>query len=234
MPFAVKRKANFALTMFIDMRLSHNFFKQKTLKVAQQLLSCFLIRKIGNKKIIARIIETEAYCGPKDLANHASKGRTERTKVMFGPAGHVYIYLVYGMYYCLNIVTEKVGYPAAVLIRGIEITPSIKIPSTKSQTPNKSQILNSKFQKRITNNEQQTIKIIGPGKVCRGLKIDKSLDGVDLIKDKRLYFVQVRDDLNRPHPLFRKIKSLPRVGVDYAKEYKDKKWRFVLFESRKS
>lgn len=204
---------------FKTMKLPRSFFKQKTLKVARELLGCFLIRQTarpqccakrsgrGNKKIIARIIETEAYCGEKDLASHASQGRTKRTEVMFGPAGHAYIYLIYGMYYCFNIVTEKVDYPAAVLIRGVEI-----------------------------NNQ----KIIGPGRVCRELKINKELNGVDLIKSNKLYITnRVGDDSRLPSRLrskfggqvnrrYPRIKKLPRVGVDYAREYKDKLWRFVL------
>lgn len=211
------------------MILQRNFFEQKTLKVAKDLLGCFLIRKIGRKTIIARIIETEAYCGPKDLANHASKGRTKRTAVMFGQAGYAYVYLIYGMYYCFNVVTEKAGYPAAVLIRGVEIMPSIKIPSSNLQETNKFQIQNFKLSNLTTNNKPQTTKVIGPGKVCRELKIDKSFTGADLIKDNRLYFIRSTknysaDDLTR-RP---KIKYLPRVGVDYARKYKDKKWRFVL------
>lgn len=102
------------------MRVNQKFFNRNTVLVAQELLGKFLVRKIGNKILKARIIETEAYCGTKDLACHASKGLTERTKVMFGPPGHFYIYMVYGMYHCLNIVTEKEGNPSAVLIRAID------------------------------------------------------------------------------------------------------------------
>ena len=178
------------------MRLPRTFFEQKTLKVAKQLLGCFLIRQIGKKKIISRIIETEAYCGPKDLANHASKGRTQRTSTMFKKAGHAYVYLIYGMYHCFNIVTEKEDYPAAVLIRGIEITKNLKLK---------------------TNN----LKILGPGKVCRELKIDKNLNGVDLIKSKELW---VKSGVGFS-PF--KIKSMPRVGVDYAGAWAKKKWRFT-------
>ena len=178
------------------MRLSRRFFEQKTLKVARELLGCFLIRKIGGQKIVAKIIETEAYCGPSDLANHASKGLTKRTTVMFGPSGQAYIYLIYGMYYCFNVVTEKQGYPAAVLIRGVEINKS---------------------------------RIIGPGKVCRELKIDKQFNGVDLIKSSDLYIIAgVGDDFNRRQL----IKKLPRVGVDYAGAWAEKKWRFVLAERK--
>jgi len=76
---------------------------------------------MGNKVIAAKITETEAYCGPDDLASHASKGLTHRTKLMFGPAGYSYVYLIYGMYHCLNFVTEPAGFPAAVLIRTVEL-----------------------------------------------------------------------------------------------------------------
>ena len=102
------------------MRLKKEFFNRPTVKVAQELLGKFLVRKIGKKSIIARIVQTEAYCGAEDLACHASKGVTERTKVMFGPAGFSYVYMIYGMHHCLNIVTEKEGHPSAVLIRAIE------------------------------------------------------------------------------------------------------------------
>ncbi|MBI2062470.1 MAG: DNA-3-methyladenine glycosylase, partial [Candidatus Yanofskybacteria bacterium] len=103
------------------MRLKRNFFNRNTIKVAQELLGKCLVRKINNKIIKARITETEAYCGTKDLACHASRGLTERTKVMFGPAGFSYVYMIYGMYHCLNIVTEKESNPSAVLIRCVQV-----------------------------------------------------------------------------------------------------------------
>ena len=102
------------------MVLKREFFNRNTVVVAKELLGKFLVRKIGNKIIKSKIIETEAYCGQSDLACHASKGMTQRTKIMFGPAGYSYVYMIYGMYYCLNIVTEKEGYPAAVLIRALD------------------------------------------------------------------------------------------------------------------
>jgi len=103
------------------MLLPQPFYDRKTLIVAQALLGKFLVRKIRKKIITGMITETEAYFGPSDLASHASRGRTPRTELMFGPPGHAYIYMIYGMYYCLNVVTEKKDYPAAVLIRGIKI-----------------------------------------------------------------------------------------------------------------
>ena len=141
--------------------IQRSFFEQKTLAVAQQLLGCFLIHKSNQQELVGRIIETEAYIGPKDKANHASHGRTNRTEVMFGPAGYSYIYLIYGMYHCFNVVTEKEGYPAAVLIRGLEII-----------------------------NKQKVEKVIGPGKVCREMKIDKKYHNIDLVNNKKLFIVK--------------------------------------------
>ena len=99
------------------MKLPRQFYLQPTLKVAQELLGKYLVFK-GKS---ARIIETEAYIGENDQACHASKGRTKRTETMYLQGGHAYIYLIYGMYYCFNIVTEKAGFPAAVLIRALDL-----------------------------------------------------------------------------------------------------------------
>jgi DNA-3-methyladenine glycosylase len=98
--------------------LDETFFAQKTLKAAKELVGCYLVRKIGKKMYRLKIAETEAYVGPHDLASHSSKGRTERTEIMFAEPGTIYIYMIYGMYFMLNIVTEKKGFPAAILIRG--------------------------------------------------------------------------------------------------------------------
>jgi DNA-3-methyladenine glycosylase len=137
------------------MRLSRSFYSQPTLKVAQQLLGKFLIRKIDRRKIIGKIVETEAYIGLKDKASHASKGKTKRTAVMFGRPGYAYVYMIYGMYYCMNIVTEREHYPAAVLIRAVE--PIGKLAS-----------------------QRVGWFASGPGKVCQYFKIDKRLNGEDV------------------------------------------------------
>ncbi|MCL4437553.1 DNA-3-methyladenine glycosylase, partial [Patescibacteria group bacterium] len=100
--------------------LNQNFFNRPTTKVAKELLGKFLVIRKGNQKIALMIIETEAYDGPNDKASHASRGKTKRTEPMFGEAGNFYIYLIYGMYYLLNVVTGPKNYPAAVLIRGAE------------------------------------------------------------------------------------------------------------------
>lgn len=204
------------------------------------------------------ITETEAYRGPRDLASHASRGKTPRTAVMFGPPGHAYIYLIYGMYYCLNIVTEAEGYPAAVLVRGAALMQKSK---------GKSQNYKSKFKispKPITYNLKPVLN--GPGKLCRYLRVDKRLNNEDLtasrwlwledrgikLKNKKINllpdialpsFRTVRNKRMIPGPPATSgsgsstsgnigIGATPRIGVDYAGKYKDNKWRFVLTESR--
>lgn len=101
--------------------LTKKFFEKNTLNIAKNLLGKRLIRVYRGKEITVRIVETEAYHGISDKASHASRGKTARTEVMFGRAGMIYVYLIYGMHYCLNFVTGKEGFPAAVLIRGIEV-----------------------------------------------------------------------------------------------------------------
>ncbi len=100
--------------------LSKSFFNRPTLKVARDLIGCYLVRKRDNKVERYMITETEAYDGPRDLASHASRGRTKRSEILFGEPGLIYIYFTYGMHWLLNFVTGPKGYPAGVLIRGVE------------------------------------------------------------------------------------------------------------------
>ncbi len=100
--------------------LQRRYFSRKTLRVARSLLGTFLLRRTEGQRLVGRIIEVEAYIGQEDRACHASRGRTKRTEVMFGQAGIAYVYLIYGMYHCFNIVTERAGFAAAVLIRAVE------------------------------------------------------------------------------------------------------------------
>lgn len=139
------------------MILKKSFYNRNTLEVAKDLLGCFLIRKIGRKTIKSVITETEAYMGEDDLASHASKGRTPRTELMFGEAGKAYVYMIYGMYHCLNIVTEKKDFPAAVLIR------AVKIENVDHKKTN------------------------GPGKLCKFLQIDRKLNGWDMTRGEKIW-----------------------------------------------
>ena len=100
--------------------LPHRYFAQDTLRVARSLLGQYLVRRTVSEEMAGRIVEVEAYVGPEDRASHASRGRTKRTEIMFGPAGRAYVYLIYGMHHCFNIVTGRNGYPAAVLVRAVE------------------------------------------------------------------------------------------------------------------
>jgi len=97
------------------------YFNRPTVQVARSLIGKYLVRAIDGRTLAGKIVEVEAYVGPEDQACHASKGRTQRTEVMFGPGGVAYVYLIYGMYHCLNVVTEREGFPSAVLIRAMEI-----------------------------------------------------------------------------------------------------------------
>jgi len=100
-------------------QIEPTFFERSAVEVARDLIGCYLVRQHGKKVEKYMITETEAYEGPEDKASHASRGRTPRTDIMFGPAGHLYIYFVYGIHWMLNIVTGPKDYPAAVLIRGV-------------------------------------------------------------------------------------------------------------------
>lgn len=101
--------------------LPQSYFSRSTLLVARSLVGKYLVRENGNGTVAGRIVEVEAYVGSQDKACHASKGRTARTEVLFGPPGISYVYLIYGMYHMLNVVTERAEFPAAVLIRAIEV-----------------------------------------------------------------------------------------------------------------
>ncbi|HEY5808582.1 MAG TPA: DNA-3-methyladenine glycosylase, partial [Povalibacter sp.] len=127
-----------------------SFYARETLTVARELLGLHLVHAGSEGRQVGRIVETEAYKGPHDLAAHSSRGRTARTEVMFGPAGHAYVYLIYGFWNCLNVVTATAGVPHAVLIRALEPVSGI------SDTTH------------------------GPGLLCRALHIDRTLTGADL------------------------------------------------------
>ncbi len=172
-------------------KLPRSFYNQDTLKVAQELLGKYLVRKIGQRIETGIIVETEAYIGQDDDACHACRGKTKRNEVMFEKAGLTYVYMIYGMYFCLNIVTEKKGFPAAVLIRALE---SIDIKKTN-----------------------------GPGKLCRWMKIDKELNGEDLVNSKRLWIEDRGEKI-----ISKDIIKTARVGVDYAENSKHHPWRFYI------
>jgi DNA-3-methyladenine glycosylase len=183
-------------------KLPRSFYEQATLDVAKQLLGKYLVRKHPKGATVGRIVETEAYIGPHDLACHAAKGRTARTEVMFGPAGHAYVYFVYGVHYMLNLVTEAFNHPAAVLIRAVEPTDGLELMETRRGTDKRRNLCS------------------GPGKLCQAFAIDRSLNGADLCGD--LIYIE---DRGEPIP---RVLARPRIGVDYAGKWKDKRFRFLV------
>lgn len=134
-------------------KVLRSFYDRATVEVARDLLGKHLVHVSGGVERIGRIVEVEAYVGEHDLAAHSSKGLTERTKVMFGPPGHAYVYLIYGMYWCMNVVTEREGHASAVLLRAIE---------------------------PVKNVEGRTQ---GPGLLSRAMHIDRTLNAHDLLSD---------------------------------------------------
>lgn len=137
----------------VTKRLARRFYDRDTTLVARELLGKLLVHVVAGEQRIGRIVETEAYLGPHDLAAHSARGLTPRTAPMFGPPGHAYVYLIYGMHHCLNVVTEEEGHASAVLIRALE---------------------------PVRNIEGRTQ---GPGLLCRALGIDRRLNGHDLLSD---------------------------------------------------
>jgi len=130
-------------------KLPRSFYDRDTILVARELLGKYLV----HADRVGRIVEVEAYLGPHDLAAHSARGLTERTKVMFGPPGHAYVYMIYGMYYCMNVVTEREGHASAVLLRAVE---PIQNVSGRTQ---------------------------GPGLLCKAMGIDKRLNAHDLLSE---------------------------------------------------
>ena len=200
-------------------RLSREFYNGDTVEVAKALLGKYLVRRLPDGTVLAgRLTETEAYVGRCDKACHAyNYRRTERTATLFGPPGHAYIYLIYGMYHCLNVVTEPEGEPAAVLIRAME-------PVTGKDT-----ICRLRFGDKPLTAYRGKNFLNGPGKLCKGLSLTKAENGLDLTEDT-LYLCDSPLDFGVPlteRPKER-ICAGPRIGIDYAEEARDFPWRFWL------
>lgn len=176
-------------------RLDDTFYLQDVLKVAPGLIGKSLVRAWPDGRISRHIItETEAYRGFEDKACHASKGRTTRTEVMFQTGGRIYMYLIYGMHWMLNVVTAPQEIPQAVLIRSLH-------------------------------------DVKGPGRLSRSIELDRSFNGVDLIKSPDIWI----EDNSHSYEIYRG----PRIGIDYAGEYwKKQPWRFwtddLLFTGQES
>lgn len=174
-------------------KLTRSFYRRDAVELARDLIGTILVHRIGPAERRARIVETEAYVGEHDLASHASKGRTARTEVMFGPAGYAYVYLCYGIHEMFNIVCGETGDAQAVLIRAAEPLDDLRS------------------------------NLSGPGNLARGLGISRAQNGIDLTGDELFL---LKNPARRPS-----IAVACRVGVDYAKHWKDAPLRFFDYQS---
>ncbi len=185
-------------------KLDKDFYNQDTFILSKKLLGKYIVKKTNKSLIVGMIVETEMYIGPYDDASHSYNfKRTKRNEAMYLNYGTVYVYQIYGMYHCLNIVTGKINEPEAVLIRAVEPIDGIEIMQKNRK---KSDI------KNLTN---------GPSKLCMAFGIDKSLNKQNIFGDN-FYIAEIENQKKF------NIISSKRINIDYAKKYKDKLWRFYI------
>jgi DNA-3-methyladenine glycosylase len=183
-------------------KLKRQFYDRPTLQVARDIVGKHLVFNSPEGTVAARIVETEAYIGQDDAACHAARGKTRRNEVMFGRPGFTYVYFIYGMYYCLNFVTESKGKPAAVLIRAAEPVDGIGL--MQSNSPGK---------KRLD-------LLSGPGKLCRSFGLTREQNGLDLTGN--IIYLEERSKERV------RISTSPRIGINQATEHP---WRFFDAET---
>lgn len=196
----------------MEMKLERSFYQRNTLDIAKELLNCTLVRATPERITSGRIVETEAYLGLEDKGAHSYGGRhTPRMDPLYKTGGFAYIYQLHGYNYCINVVTQKKNVPQAVLIRALEPVEGLELMA-KRRKIDISDKKRSKL-KNLTN---------GPSKLCQAMNIDTSLNGIDLCGDEVFITNQtgLRDN--------EEIVTTPRIHIDYAEEYKDKLWRFLL------
>ncbi len=192
-------------------KLPPEFYLRDTVEVAQDLIGRYLVREILGGRLACRITETEAYCGPADPACHSYRKAARkggRTNVMYEAGGLAYIYLIYGMYCCFNVVTRPKGEPEAVLIRSAR--PILGLPRMAEN--------------RGMEAVREKALLTGPGKLCQGMEISRELYGEPLWGEK-LWLCE-----GEPVPA-EAIAATPRINVDYAGEAAGWPWRFVERES---
>ncbi len=185
-------------------RLGRDFYWRSTLTVARELLGKQLVRVVDDQCISGLIVEVEAYIGEDDAACHAACGRTTRNEAMYGSPGIAYVYFIYGMHHCLNVVTEEEGFPAAVLIRALEPLEGLEI--MRCYRPGKPD-------RELTN---------GPAKLCQAMAIDKGFNGVDLCTGEGLFIEE------RPMVAPKEIEASPRIGIKADEVAMSVPWRFYL------
>lgn len=188
------------------MILQKTFYQQDLLTVSKRLLGKTLIHKTDDAVTAGKIVETEAYLGPEDKAAHSSGGRrTPRNEVMYGLKGYAYVYLIYGMYNCINVTAGSVeGKPEAVLIRALEPVEGLELMTKRRGALGK--------QVNLTN---------GPGRLCMAMGISRVQNMLDLTESQ--LFIE-----DAPEVAAEDVVASKRVGVDYAGDWKDMPWRFYV------
>ncbi|MGC9397788.1 MAG: DNA-3-methyladenine glycosylase [Anaerolineae bacterium] len=186
-------------------QLPTEFYARPTLTVARELLNKRLVRRLGDQRLSGRIVEVEAYLGTDDAASHARFGKTKRNAAMFGPPGHAYVYLIYGLHHCLNVVTETVGRAAAILVRALE---------PEEGTEVQQQHRGGRPLKELTN---------GPGKLCQALSIDLSFDGADLCAPDAALWIE-----DAPTLPDEALVATPRVNVTGDERARSVPWRWYI------
>jgi DNA-3-methyladenine glycosylase len=190
-------------------RIEREFFNRNTLDVARALLGQRLVKLENGRRLAGIITECEAYCGEEDLGCHAKAGMTTRTRVMYGPPGHAYVYFTYGMHWMLNFVTEREGFPAAVLLRGLLLQEGKDIIE----------------QRRLGQPENRWTD--GPGKICKAFKIDRFINGADLCSPDAVLFLEYSVDIPEAG-----VTKTARVGLNNVPEpWKSIPWRFQVAEN---
>jgi DNA-3-methyladenine glycosylase len=180
-------------------RLARPFFRRYTPDVARELLGCLLVRRVRGRTLSGRIVEVEAYRGSDDPASHSYRGATKRSSIMFGDAGHVYVFFSYGFHWCLNFTTEGKGQPGAVLVRALEPVEGI---GAMVKNRGVSEV------GRLTN---------GPGKLTKALSIDGAFNGEDVVDSKRLYVLGRKEEV--------RISASARIGITKGR---DRQWRYYV------
>ena len=193
-------------------KLEREFYNRDSVSVAKELLGKYLVHIVEGKKVIGKIVEVEAYMGPIDKAAHSyNNRRTDRNEIMYGPPGFSYVYIIYGMYNCMNVIVEAPGKPQGILIRALEPVEGLEAMSGFRY---------SKTYGELSKRERLGLTS-GPGKLCRALSINRSQNGLDLCGDK-LYIII--DEKEEPFQII----STTRINIDYAEEAKDFPWRFYI------
>ena len=193
-------------------KLDRDFYRVPALELARAILGFYLVHITEHGKLVGRIVETEAYMGENDKAAHSyNNKRTKRTEVMFGPPGHAYVYLIYGMYHCFNIVAAETNIAQAVLVRAIEPLEGLNI-MTKLRYKKPSHECTKRELLNLTN---------GPGKLCRAMNINIKNNGQDLCGNK-LYLLKANA------PPKNDIITTSRINIDYAEEAVNYPYRFYI------